>query len=278
MVAGLCPAWPCTVRLSNDGDVYALVFRRGAVEDVFSATAARMSAFNAFSSILSPSWKSMARLVLPSRLELKRPERVLQRGALGEGHLHDILVRLTGADYSGVRPHRNPAPLPLLDHFGIGLLDENSDPSERLAPPITQLLDSRIDQLRGRVLLPSFESLFLILVTAFFMVDVRPSLECYINRILKNDTCKLHSSANTSPFSPAARYCNISFSAAAALSVVFLKLSRRPLMSAAKGCAGGGGAKRAFELRARTISLAWPMRTGRVHVAFRIVKVILLNS
>src|SRR6266436_4382491 len=42
--------------------------------DVFSATAARMSAFNAFSSILSPSWKSMARLVLPSRLELKRPE------------------------------------------------------------------------------------------------------------------------------------------------------------------------------------------------------------
>src|ERR1700674_4885351 len=33
-----------------------------------------MSAFNAFSSILSPSWKSMARLVLPSRLELKRLE------------------------------------------------------------------------------------------------------------------------------------------------------------------------------------------------------------
>ena len=42
--------------------------------DVFSATAARMSAFNAFSSILSPSWISMARLTLPSRRELKRPE------------------------------------------------------------------------------------------------------------------------------------------------------------------------------------------------------------
>src|SRR5438093_2744290 len=42
--------------------------------EVFRATAARMSAFNAFSSILSPSWKSMARLVLPSRLELKRPD------------------------------------------------------------------------------------------------------------------------------------------------------------------------------------------------------------
>src|SRR5258708_18931663 len=76
--------------------------------------------------------------------------RVLQRGALGEGHLHDILVRLTGADYSGVRPHRNPPPLPLLDRFGVGLLDENSDPNERLAPPITQLLDSRIYHLRGR--------------------------------------------------------------------------------------------------------------------------------
>src|SRR5258708_6797853 len=82
--------------------------------------------------------------------------RVLQRGALGEGHLHDILVRLTGADYSDVRPHRNPSPLPLLDHFGVGLLDESSDPSERLAPPITQLLDSRIDQLRGRVSSLSF--------------------------------------------------------------------------------------------------------------------------
>src|ERR1700675_728359 len=77
--------------------------------------------------------------------------RVLQRGALGEGHLHGILVRFTGADDSGVRPHRNPSPLPLLDHFGVGLLDETSDPSERLAAPITQLLDSRIYQLRGRV-------------------------------------------------------------------------------------------------------------------------------
>src|SRR5688572_19438704 len=33
-----------------------------------------MRAFRAFSSSLSPSWKSMARLTLPSRLELKRPE------------------------------------------------------------------------------------------------------------------------------------------------------------------------------------------------------------
>src|SRR5262245_9315303 len=49
-----------------------------------------------------------------------------------------------------MRPHRNTSPLPLLDHVGIGLLDESSHPGERLAPPITQLLDPRIDQLRGR--------------------------------------------------------------------------------------------------------------------------------
>src|SRR5262249_54318432 len=42
--------------------------------DWFRATAARMSSFNAFSSILSPSRKSIARLVFPSRLELKRRE------------------------------------------------------------------------------------------------------------------------------------------------------------------------------------------------------------
>src|SRR6185437_15393086 len=44
------------------------------VRDVFMATAARTRAFNAFSLIFSPSWGSMARLVLPSRLALKRPE------------------------------------------------------------------------------------------------------------------------------------------------------------------------------------------------------------
>ena len=149
--------------------------RAGARIDVFSATAARMSAFNAFSSILSPSWKSMARLVLPSRLELKRPEGSSNEAPLAKVSFTTVLVGLTGADDSGVRPHRNPSPLPLLDHFGVGLLDETSDPSERLAPPITQLLDSRIDQLRGRVSSFSFLRAALHLlhgVVAFFIVAV----------------------------------------------------------------------------------------------------------
>src|ERR1700679_3898584 len=37
---------------------------------VFKSTAARISALNAFSLILPPSWKSIARLTFPSRLEL----------------------------------------------------------------------------------------------------------------------------------------------------------------------------------------------------------------
>src|SRR5437763_1840167 len=84
--------------------------------------------------------------------------RIWKRGALGERELHLVLVVLTGADDSGVRPHRDPrhrvrrlCPFHLLDHFGVGLLDETSDPSKRLAPPIAQLLDSRIYQLRGGV-------------------------------------------------------------------------------------------------------------------------------
>src|SRR6185503_7283051 len=42
--------------------------------DLFRATAAAMSPLNAFSSNSSSSWRSMARLTLPSRLELNRPE------------------------------------------------------------------------------------------------------------------------------------------------------------------------------------------------------------
>ena len=58
--------------------------RAAARAGVFSATAARMSAFNAFSSILSPSWKSMARRALPSRLALKRREGSLSAAPLAK--------------------------------------------------------------------------------------------------------------------------------------------------------------------------------------------------
>ena len=147
--------------------------------DMFSATAARMSAFNASSSIVSPSRISMARRVLPSRLELNRLLGSSSAGAPGEGQLHDSLVRLAGADDAVVLPHRNAAPLPRLDHLRVGLSDESSDPGERLAPPIAQLLDSRIYPLRGRVFSCSFRrAASSSCVVAFFMIVVaRPSLE-----------------------------------------------------------------------------------------------------
>src|SRR5205085_258382 len=53
------------------------------------------------------------------------------------------------ADDAGVRPHRHASPLPFLDHFGIRLLDQGSNAGQRLAAPIAQFLDARIDQFRG---------------------------------------------------------------------------------------------------------------------------------
>src|SRR5664280_1287434 len=71
-----------------------------------------------------------------------------ERSALGESQLHDALVRLAGADNAVVRPNRNASPLPLLDHLRISLFDESADMGERLAPPVVQLLDPRVDQPR----------------------------------------------------------------------------------------------------------------------------------
>src|SRR5258706_15966445 len=54
-------------------------------DDLFRAAAARMSVLKASSSISSPSWKSIARLALPSRLELNSPE-----GSLSEAPLRKV--------------------------------------------------------------------------------------------------------------------------------------------------------------------------------------------
>src|SRR5262245_52780248 len=54
-------------------------------------------------------------------------------------------------------PHRNPerrvrrlSPFHLLHHLRIGLMHELSHPGQRLAPPVTQRRDARIDELGGR--------------------------------------------------------------------------------------------------------------------------------
>lgn len=76
---------------------------------------------------------------------IEETRRILQRSALEEGHLHNILVYLPCANQSVVRPHRYPSPLPLLDHFGVCLLDQSAEPGEHLPPPITKLFDSRVN-------------------------------------------------------------------------------------------------------------------------------------
>lgn len=73
---------------------------------------------------------------------------IFQRGSLGESHFYDVLVRLTSADQSIVRPHRN-SPFPFFNDFGIGLLDESAEMQEHLASPVVKLLDFSIYQLRG---------------------------------------------------------------------------------------------------------------------------------
>ena len=49
---------------------------------------------------------SIARRMFPSRLEVEEMGRILQRRALGEGKLHDILVGFASADDAVVRPDR----------------------------------------------------------------------------------------------------------------------------------------------------------------------------
>jgi hypothetical protein len=97
------------LRLKSLSVAYALFPGRRAAEDVFSATAARMSAFNAFSSISLPSWKSMARLMLPSRLELKRPE-----GSSNEAPLAKVIFTI----FLYVSPVQI---IPACDHAGTPL-------------------------------------------------------------------------------------------------------------------------------------------------------------
>jgi hypothetical protein len=117
----------------------------------------------------------MARLVLPSRLELKRPEGSSNAAPLAKVSFTTLLYvspvqMMPACSHTGT-------PLHFLDHLGVGLLDQTSDPSERLAPPIIQRRDSRIDELRGRVTVFSSEPLFVlfVVVVAFFMAVVRPT-------------------------------------------------------------------------------------------------------
>src|SRR5437016_8380415 len=78
--------------------------------------------------------------------------RILQRGALGEGELHDTLVGFASADDAVVRPNR-VAPLPLLDDVRVCFLDDLAHSAEAFPAPVPEFGDSLRDELRCRLAL-----------------------------------------------------------------------------------------------------------------------------
>src|SRR5712672_1810732 len=79
--------------------------------------------------------------------------RILQRRALREGKLHDILVGFASADDAVVRPNRSAPPLPLLDDVRVCLLDELPHSAEGSPAPVPEFGDSFRDELRCRLVL-----------------------------------------------------------------------------------------------------------------------------
>jgi hypothetical protein len=68
--------------------------------------------------------------------------RILQGRTLGEGKLHDVLVRFASADDAVVRPNRSAHPLPLLDDIRICFLDELAHSAEGFPAPVPEFGDS----------------------------------------------------------------------------------------------------------------------------------------
>src|SRR5258706_2783746 len=77
--------------------------------------------------------------------------RILQRGALDEGQLHDLLVGFARADDAVVRPHRSAHPLPLLYDIKVGFLDERAHSAKGFAAPVSEFGDSFRDEVRRRL-------------------------------------------------------------------------------------------------------------------------------
>src|SRR2546430_4734578 len=89
---------------------------------------------------------------------VEETDRILQRRALEEGQLHDILVGFASADDAVVRPNRGAGfccfdPLPLLDDVRVCFLDELAHSAEGFPAPVPEFGDSFRDELRCRLAL-----------------------------------------------------------------------------------------------------------------------------
>ena len=129
------------VRHTPESRAYFFLAARWACAAELAATAARMSCLKAASLIFSPSRRSIARRVFPSRLELKSFPGVFDGGSAKEGELHNLLVRFPCADAAVMGPDGGSHPFPLLLDVGVGIVDELTDMSEGLPSPIPQLLN-----------------------------------------------------------------------------------------------------------------------------------------
>jgi hypothetical protein len=67
-------------------------------------------------------------------------------GPPGERELHDLRVRLPGADDPVVRPDRSAHPLPLLSHLGVGFQDQRPHAGQGLPAPSPQVADPLVDE------------------------------------------------------------------------------------------------------------------------------------
>src|ERR1022692_2887213 len=126
----------------------------------------------------TPKWTSLSGKPLPCFIKgpfrPARLNRIVQRRALGEGKLHDILVgfasaddavvranrsahplplRFASADDAVVRANRSAHPLPLLDDVRVCFLDELAHSAEGFPAPVPEFGDSFRDELRCRLAL-----------------------------------------------------------------------------------------------------------------------------
>src|ERR1022692_4184613 len=105
----------------------------------------------------TPKWTSLSGKPPPCFIKgpfrPARLNRIVQRRALGEGKLHDILVGFASADDAVVRPNRIAHPLPLLDDVRVCFLDGLAHSAGGFPAPVPEFGDSFRDELRCRLAL-----------------------------------------------------------------------------------------------------------------------------
>src|SRR6185437_1557984 len=99
-----------------------------------------------------------ARVDLLPFVDVDRPSRVAFQAGIeearwvldprppGERELHNLRVRLPGADNPVVRPDRSAHPLPLLGDLGVGFQDQRPHARQGLPAPSPQVADPLIDE------------------------------------------------------------------------------------------------------------------------------------